>query len=195
MKRDKRNKVIVHVDSIPALKNSYLSSQEKKDLQEHYNAILFYDLDIPEPPNKTIVTDEFIEGFLHQSGAGAERFDFVRLFKTVDPKNGNVGIEIIPDHLDQLNMSFDDAYKIALNFIYLPVVSPKLDLCCSVYSNKNLFFHIHQHELGGHLTGFSYEPSKQAGKKASYGKCNEPRHQTDHINICILPSGVVLMYV
>jgi hypothetical protein len=117
-------KKIIHLNSIPAIFNSCLNDREKAELQAIYNDIMFslYD-DFEQPLScETGGIEEFKEGYLYRVDEFNQQVQYVRFFLAADDPMNIVDYELLPDGVQKLGISYDDAHKHALLWLYNPVI-------------------------------------------------------------------------
>ncbi len=149
---------VVHVDSIPALKNSCLNDSEKAELQKTYNDIMFFLQDDYDQPLScdTGVIKEFSKGYFYQVDEFNNQIEYAKVWLTDHQMNGNIDFEINKESIEELGIDCGYAQKRILSLLYYPVIEVKSNFIFSIFSDINAFFHIHHSQISSYFNGFSY---------------------------------------
>lgn len=188
---------VIDIGAIPALNISIISKEMKNDLQNEYVAMHQFNIKKYKNPTvkETIMIDKFHVGYLYQY-YGSKRLKYARIFVCGDHENGDIGYELFPDNIEKLDSigSLSEVEQHVLSFIYAPIPNSQYGIACSIFHNKDLFFHTHRQQ-SNYYGGFTYRAKDKIKIGLEFTDIGGSGYQADEIYTHVLPEGVVLLYI
>ena len=150
---------VINVNDIPALMKPIISEHTRQHIQQVYLDQHKYLQDHPYSAENHPAVPEFTQGFLYflpdEGFENLQQVTYARIF--INGKN-EVDYEILSDNLAILDMTYENAERITIEFLYTPVPSCILESIFSIFDNVDGFMFCQKHEHSNFHGGFAYAP-------------------------------------